>query len=46
MMNYLYVAVTRAKKDLLILVTKEVKGNYGKESIESLFSNIGISIFN
>ena len=46
MMNYLYVALTRSKKDLLILVTKEVENNHGKESIESSFSDIGISIFN
>ncbi len=33
MANYLYVALTRAKNELTILITKEVESKYTKEWI-------------
>lgn len=43
MLNYLYVALTRSKKELLIFVTKEVKKKYGEEFLESKFQSFGIN---
>lgn len=40
MSNYLYVALTRAKKELVILITKEVEEKYGRQWIESKFSDL------
>lgn len=41
MQNYLYVSLTRSKKILMILVTKEVEAMYSKEYIDSRFSDLG-----
>lgn len=44
MMNYLYVALTRAKKKLMIMVTSEVEHKYGREWIDCKFENL-LSIY-
>lgn len=41
MMNYLYVALTRSKNELMILVTTEVEEKYGKDFIDSQFKKLG-----
>jgi superfamily I DNA/RNA helicase len=41
MLNYLYVALTRSKKELMILVTTEVEEKYGKDFIDSQFKELG-----
>ncbi|MGE7023354.1 UvrD-helicase domain-containing protein [Solibacillus cecembensis] len=38
MMNYLYVALTRSKKDLTILITKEVEKKYGAGFISNWYT--------
>lgn len=38
MLNYLYVALTRASQELILLVTLEVEEKYGKEIIEKNFN--------
>lgn len=43
MLNYLYVAITRSKKELLILVTREVEEKYSKDIIDSKFHSLGIN---
>lgn len=43
MLNYLYVAITRSKKELLILVTREVEEKYSKDIIDSKFQSLGIN---
>jgi hypothetical protein len=40
MLNYLYVALTRSKKKLMILVTKEVEEKYGREWIDTKFEEL------
>lgn len=40
MLNYLYVALTRAKQELMILVTKEVEDKYGREWINNRFKQL------
>lgn len=43
MLNYLYVAITRSKKDLLILVTREVEEKLGRDIIDNKFQSLGIN---
>jgi hypothetical protein len=43
MMNYLYVALTRSQKELMIFVTSEVEEKYGKENIDSKFKDLGFN---
>lgn len=43
MLNYLYVAITRSKKELLILVTREVEEKYSKAIIDCKFQSLGIN---
>ncbi|RDW20088.1 hypothetical protein CWR48_05025 [Oceanobacillus arenosus] len=40
MMNYLYVALTRSKKELIILITTEVEEKYGREWINNKFKQL------
>ncbi|RNB70407.1 UvrD-helicase domain-containing protein [Brevibacillus panacihumi] len=40
MLNYLYVALTRAKKELRILVTQEVEEKYGRQPIKEKFQTL------
>lgn len=40
MLNYLYVALTRAKHELVLLITKEVEGKYTRPCIESKLVSI------
>lgn len=40
MLNYLYVSLTRAKKELVFLVTNEVENKYSKEAINKYFEEI------
>lgn len=40
MLNYLYVALTRAKRKLMILVTVEVENKYGREWINGKINNL------
>jgi thymidine kinase len=42
MLNYLYVALTRSKSVLTILVTNEVENKYGRKSIYSKFKELGV----
>ncbi|WP_255437788.1 ATP-binding domain-containing protein [Thalassobacillus sp. CUG 92003] len=42
MMNYLYVGLTRSKRNLTILVTKEVENKFGHQYIHQQFKNLGI----
>lgn len=42
MMNYLYVGLTRSKRNLTIMVTKEVESEYGHEYIHQKFKQMGI----
>lgn len=42
MLNYLYVALTRAKKELMIMVTKEVIEKYGIDYLNSKFTELGL----
>lgn len=41
MLNYLYVALTRSKKELMVMVTKEVEDKYGMEYINNKFDALG-----
>jgi hypothetical protein len=41
MLNYLYVALTRSQKELMILVTTEVEDKYGKDFIDNKFKELG-----
>ncbi|MCP3778704.1 UvrD-helicase domain-containing protein [Paenibacillus sp. MZ03-122A] len=43
MTNYLYVALTRAMKELVILVTKEVEEKYNRGAIKTNFLKLNIS---
>jgi hypothetical protein len=43
MLNYLYVALTRAERTLVFLITKEVEEKYTKSSLENTFENLNIS---
>jgi len=45
MLNYLYVALTRSKKELMILVTSEVEAKYGYEFIETKFNELKVERF-
>lgn len=45
MLNYLYVALTRAKEKLILLVTTEVEDRYGKEIIDKKLKDIFIIKF-
>lgn len=40
MLNYLYVALTRAKRELVIFVTKEVKEKYGEDWITQRMNHL------
>lgn len=40
MLNYLYVALTRAKEELFFLITNEVENRYSKEAINKYFEEI------
>ncbi|RXG07691.1 hypothetical protein EO768_15780 [Bacillus cereus] len=40
MLNYLYVALTRAKKELIILITTEVEKKHGREWINAKFKEL------
>ena len=42
MMNYLYVALTRSKKELEVLITVEVEEKYGRPYIEEKLNDLGI----
>jgi superfamily I DNA/RNA helicase len=42
MMNYLYVGLTRSKRDLTIIVTNEVENKYGHKYIHDQFKTLGI----
>lgn len=42
MMNYLYVGLTRSKRDLTIMVTTEVEKKYGHKYIHEKFNELGI----
>ncbi|MCD5324328.1 MULTISPECIES: UvrD-helicase domain-containing protein [Pontibacillus] len=43
MMNYLYVGLTRSKRDLTIMVTNEVENKYGLKYIHDKFKELGIA---
>ncbi|PFB76767.1 hypothetical protein CN286_19660 [Bacillus anthracis] len=40
MLNYLYVALTRAKEELVFLVTNEVEDKYSRETVTNYFESI------
>ncbi|MCA1022130.1 UvrD-helicase domain-containing protein [Halobacillus litoralis] len=42
MVNYLYVALTRSRRNLTIMVTREVEKKYGHQHIYQQFKNLGI----
>ena len=42
MLNYLYVALTRSKYELLILVTKEVESRYGNNFVINKFKELNV----
>jgi superfamily I DNA/RNA helicase len=42
MMNYLYVGLTRSKRDLTIMVTNEVENKYGHKYIHDQFKTLGL----
>ncbi|MFH5185410.1 hypothetical protein ACHHV8_23695 [Paenibacillus sp. TAB 01] len=41
-LNYLYVALTRSKKELVFLVTHEVENKYGRDVIDKKFEELNI----
>ncbi|MEK4974713.1 UvrD-helicase domain-containing protein [Niallia sp. FSL R7-0648] len=41
MLNYLYVALTRSKEELMIMVTKEVEEKYGRDFINNQLGLLG-----
>lgn len=45
MVNYLYVALTRSKKEMMILVTNEVVAKYGVDFIKEKFDELLIESF-
>lgn len=40
MLNYLYVALTRAREKLVFLVTNEVEDKYSRETVTNYFESI------
>lgn len=45
MLNYLYVALTRAKKEIVFLITLEVESKYGKDALIEKFTEISVDRF-
>ncbi len=44
MVNYLYVALTRSRRELCFLVTTEVEERYSRDTIKTFFKRVGVNL--